>query len=246
MSLGTGWERKDGQVTHYIHIDYRSVVIGSHMESGHTDNASSCGYDAFLGGHFHDHIRNYFNDSVLNAVVESVKNAAQYPAFVQKNKLIEAAVEALEQIPLDPTIGNIFQAAATEKGSKNYGNMGGYKTEVHSRTRRITIERSSGMLIPADGGKPIPIEFPGHASGVVASQDHFFVVVNDDFVVVTPNGDIRPNEMTIFGSDIRIEHVYRRDDVVCFGYRWFDGSYPPGLLRYDIRKGVVGRWVAEK
>ncbi|MCP5099845.1 MAG: hypothetical protein GY943_30180 [Chloroflexi bacterium] len=49
----TYWENKQGNAIHYVHLTADGIVIGSHMGSGHTDNASSSDYAEFLNGRFH-------------------------------------------------------------------------------------------------------------------------------------------------------------------------------------------------
>ncbi len=97
MNLQTSWERKDGRITHYIHLNYLQVVVGSHAGSGHTDNASACGYDAFVDGRFHSHILTYFDEGVLTAVLAAVQAAQTYPPFIAKRNKTAVAHAFLEE-----------------------------------------------------------------------------------------------------------------------------------------------------
>ena len=82
MHLKTAWERKNGRFTDYVRLDYQQVVVGSHAGSGQTDNASACGYDEFLNGRFHAHIRTHFDEATLTAVIAAVESSQTHPPFV--------------------------------------------------------------------------------------------------------------------------------------------------------------------
>ena len=240
MSLQTIWERSDNTVTHYIRLDHSQVVVGSHSSSGQTDNASACSYDEFLNGRFHTHIITYFDQKVLSDVIDSVNAAESYAPFVAKREERHAANTLLGHIPMDDTLAELVNASDTEKGFRNYGNAGGYKTILRSDTVTLTVERNKGFVMSNDGGEPYPFTLPGHASSVVALRDHFYLVVSDDYAVITPQGVVLENELSLFGSFLRINAVFRYADTICYGYYWFRGDAPRGWLRYELGVGFNG------
>ena len=242
IRLKTNWERKQGRVTYYIQLDHHQVIIGEHVGSGHSDNASACSYTDFLKGRFQDHILSYFDQDVLNDVITAVLVAPDYGPYVDKRNTIAAAYTILKNIPLNPALADLPTDPNTEKGSKNYGNAGGYKTIVSSSTLTMTVERDQGFLAPNTGGEVIPFQLSGHASHAVALQDMFFLVVSDDYAIINAKGVLLPKEYNIFGSFLRINTVFRRQDMVCFGYAWFHGSHQNGWLQYQCGEGFIGRW----
>ena len=82
------------------------------------------------------------------------------------------------------------------------------------------------------------------------SNDHFFLLT-DDFVVISPEGKtiFTTNEpdrdKKLFGSTIRMGRVYKHKDKVFFSYRWFNNNYPRGIIKYELGKGLTGRWEME-
>ncbi len=241
MSLRTSWERQDDRITHYIRITHWQVIVGSHAGSGHTDNASACGYDEFVNGRFHSHILTYFDEGVLTAVLAAVQAAQTYPPFIAKRNKTAAAHAFLESIPIDPALADLPRQPDTENGATNYGNGRGYKTILRSDTVTLTVERSEGFVMPNKGGEKQAFSLPGHASSAVALHDHFYLVVSDAYAIITPDGTVMTQERSIFGTFLRINAVYRRGETICFGYFWLQGEHPRGWLRYVLGVGFNGR-----
>ena len=236
------WETKQDGVTHYIYIDYHQVIVGSHHGSGHTDNASTCSYNDFFDGKFHNHITQHFGSTTLSEVEAAVISALDYPPYQRQRGREDLALSILEQIPPAPWLAEIPKHPLTEKGYLNYGNAGGYKTVVESDTLKITIERDQGFLEPLNGGEQIHFQLVGHASDVIALHDHFFLNINSDYAVLAPNGQLLEKETNIFGDDLRIGQLFKNQETICFGYSWFDGVNPRGWLRYELGKGFTGHW----
>lgn len=248
MSLQTSWERQDGgpeqgPITHYIRINHWQVIVGSHAGSGHTDNASACEYEAFLNGRFHSHILTHFDEAVLTAVIAAVQNAQTYPPFIARRKKTAAAHAFLERVPIDPALADLPRHPDTENGFYNYGNGGGYKTILRSDSVTLTVERNEGFVVKNEGGEKRPFTLPGHASSAVALHDHFYLVVSDAYAIITPDGTVLTQERDTFGTFLRINAVYRREDTICFGYFWLQGEHPRGWLRYVLGVGFNGRYL---
>ncbi len=240
------WEKTKDKTTYYIRIDHFQVIVGKHQGSGHTDNAGVCSYADFLAGRFHAEITSAFDADILDEVIAAVKSADSDPIFSKKRRAERTLLDALNAIPLDATLAGLLQRPPTERGAPNYGNGGGYKTILKSDTLTLTFERDKGVLVPHAGGDPINMILPGHGSDVVALNDHFYIIISDDLVVVKPNGDIIKERGSIFGETLRISTVNRHEDVVYIAYRWFQNQHPRGWLRYEIGEGFTGRWVEVK
>ena len=237
------WEKQIDKTTHYVQINHLQIVFGSMQGSGHTDNAGTASHADFLAGRFQDDIRRIFGESVLRDVIASVRSVENDPIFAKKLRAEQTLLDALSAIPLDARLAGLLGVPPTEKGSLNYGNAGGYKTVLKSDSLTLTFERDAATLVPNIGGAPTNITLPGHGSSAVALHDHFYIVVNDNFVVVTPNGDVLKEDNAIFGETLRIKPVSRWDDVIVFAYRWFQNQHPRGWLVYELGEGFTGRWV---
>ncbi len=240
------WEKKKDKTTYYIRIDHFQIIVGEHQGSGHTDNAGVASYADFLAGHFQSDIRRVFGENVLDEVIAAVKSADDDPVFAKKRSAERSLLETLNGIPLDATLAGLLQDPPTERGALNYGNGGGYKTILKSDTLTLTFERDKGILTPNVGGDPITVTLPGHGSDAVTLNDHFYIIVSDDLVVVKPNGEIIKERGSLFGETLRITTVNRHEDVIYIAYRWFFGNHPRGWLRYEVDKGFTGRWVKIK
>ena len=237
------WEKKNNQTTHYIRIEHTQVIFGSTLGSGHTDNAASASHANFLAGRFQADIRDLFGESVLAEVIASVQTADTDPIISAQKKTERALLETLNAIPLDARLAGLVGNPAAENGALTYGNAGGYKTTLQSDTLTLTFERDKGILTPNTGGSPIDMTLPGHGSAAVTLYDHFYIIVNDALVIVTPTGDVIHPIPRIFGETLRIGHVYRHEDVIFIAYRWFYGNHPRGWLQVELDEGFIGRWV---
>ncbi len=240
------WEKQLDKTTHYIHIDHTSIVFGSTLGSGHTDNAASASYADFLDGRFHADIRHVFGETILEEVIAAVLNANTDPIFSTQNEKERALLETLNAIPLDARLARLVADPTVENGGLNYGNAGGYKTILKSDTLTLTYERDKGTLTPNAGGSPIDVSFPGHGSAAVALSDHFYIVVSDGLAILTPKGKVIQPGPRLFGETLRIGYIYRYENVIFFSYRWFYGNHPKGWLQVDVGKGFTGRWVSIK
>lgn len=72
--MKTMWrkERRTSKRVDYVNVYKTHVEVGCHFGSGHTDNAGTCSFDAFLGGRWHDEIKATFGDRVLEEVIATV------------------------------------------------------------------------------------------------------------------------------------------------------------------------------
>ena len=240
------WEKKIDQTTHYIHIDHVHVIFGSTLGSGHTDNAASISHAEFMEGRFHAEIRELFGENVLSEVLAAVQNADTDPLFSAQNNAERTLLETLNAIPLDARLAGLVGNPAVENGGLNYDNAGGYKTTLRSDTLTLTFKRDQGTLTPNTGGAPIDVTLPGHGSAAVALHDHFYIVVSDELVIITPTGTVIQPQPNIFGETLRIGYVYRHKDVVFVSYRWFYGNHAKGWLQVELGEGFTGRWVELK
>lgn len=237
------WEKKIEKTTHYIQINHFQVVFGSHQSSGQADHAGVAGYAEFLDGRFHASIREIFGENILQEVIGSVQTAENDPLFEKKHRRDRTLLDALSAIPLDARLAGLLRRPDLENGGLNYGNGGGYKTILPSDTLTLTFEQDRGVLLPNAGGASIDVILPGHGSAAVALHDHFYIVVNHDFLVVKQDGAVYQERNSIFGDTLRIGYVYRWAEMIFFSYRWFDGNHPKGWLRYELGEGFIGRWV---
>ncbi len=239
------WERKEGKNTHFIVVDHLKVTIGIEGEQRYVGGAASCSYTKFLAGRFHTQISNTFNEKILNEVIASVKNAENNPVFAKERRKIHPLQNALSTIPLDATLAGWVGHSDLERGSKNYGNAGHYKTILRSDTLTMTVEKQKGFLVPNQGGEKIDFTLSGNgfAASAIAYQDYFYLVFGSDYAIISPNGKVLKKELDIFGETLRINSVFQGDNVVFYAYSWFQSEYPRGWLRYEIGEGFTGRWV---
>jgi hypothetical protein len=246
--MKTSWETSEGNILYSIYISAFEVSVGDQYMPGGQYDGSSCTHEAFLQGGLHHLILNHFGSEVLAEVIKAVKAAQTHPPFQAKRNKLASLRAYLDRIPLDPPLAGLDQHPETVKGWFCYGNAGGYKTVVQSDTVTLTVEQAAGFVARNDGqGSPHVREFrfDGWAEEVVELRDHFYLVVSQDYAVVDPNGRILedPREhQGILGGDLRIQHVYRHKDIICFSYQWMRRQYPNGLLRYEVGKGFTGRW----
>lgn len=242
--MKTNWETGKGGLVYYVTVTAFELVAGSHAGSGHTDNAASCSHAEFLQGKLHDFVLANFGEAVLREVKTAVSAAATHPPFVAQHAQVAQLRTFLDQIPLDESLAGLDKHPETENGFRNYGNAGGYKTVVPSDNVVLTVERDSGDIGPKFGrrGPTFAVKLPGHASAVVAWQDHFFLVVSNSYTVLDPRGrHLHTSHQPDFGTLLRITNVYKRQERIFFAYRWFHQNYPDGFLQFQVGRGFTGR-----
>lgn len=257
--MKTSWEHKEGMHTEYIYVNYNEVVVGDHWGSGLTDNAGACSHEEFLTGRYQDLILERFGQEILDEVILAVKNANRNPEFQKKKKEILERKYFLDTIPLDESLKGLDKHPKTISGYMNYGNAGGYKTIVKSDNLTMFIESQDGYL-ESYKKKRIYFTLEGHCSGAVELHDYFYIVYNDNFAVISPTANIifdthnlkfdltkagfDPSNM-MFGYTVRISNVYRHKEIIFIRCRFFNNDYNPNLIKFDLKKGLCGRWEVE-
>ncbi len=157
-------------------------------------------------------------------------------------------LEYLLRLPEAPELARVHRAKETVNGYFNYGNAGGYKTELASDSRTIQFESTMGAVVTGDG-RTFPFQLPGHCSAVVERADHFYLIHSDQFAEISPEASIlfdsstAPATAGIFGGALRLKNCYRHQQTIFTAYWWVGGApYPGGLLRFDSGRGFTARW----
>ena len=243
--MKTSWETKDGKRTSYVHVETYKVIVGEHYGSGHIDNAGTCTHAEFLKGRYQDEILAAFGRTTLNEVIAAVENADKNPHFKATKDRVDRNLAYIMAVPEAPELERIHRHSETENGYFQYGNAGGYKTELESTNVTLFVESRDGFIADATGRRH-PFQLKGHCSAVVERLDHFFLIHSDHFAEIGPDGNILfdtrsgPTE-AIFGDDLRLKNCYRNEDTIFVAYWWFGGMHPDGLLRYESGAGFTGR-----
>lgn len=72
----SSWQiHRDGR-THYVDINDRDVVCGSHAGSELSDEAGGCTHEEFLGGQLQGDIRAVYGEETLKEIVAAVRARA--------------------------------------------------------------------------------------------------------------------------------------------------------------------------
>jgi len=256
-NLKTSWVKTDGRRTDYIDIHYNEVVVGNHYGSGMTDNAGTCSHEEFLAGRFQDLILNSFGQKILNEIIDVVKLAKEgkIPEFqMRKEKKLEKKF-FLESIPIDESLKDLDNQnihPETISGYSNYGNKGN-KSVIKSNKVKFVATKLKGY-IENEKGEKMQFKLQGYLSGVVELNDYFYITYDDNFAVISPEGEFIfdthnikfDKESPMFGYDVRISNVYRNGNMIFFKYSYFDRPYLDGLIKYDLKKGFIGRWEYKK
>ncbi|MBD3338804.1 MAG: hypothetical protein GF353_06840 [Candidatus Lokiarchaeota archaeon] len=244
------WERYKGRQHYYVYVTYKEVVVGHDYGTGMSDSAGACSHQDFLDGKFQGLIFERFGQDTLTEVIYAVNNTYKNPDHMEKRKEIARLKNYLDNIPPNPSLRNLINKGDTKNGFRNYGNAGGYKTIVFSDSCKIVYESSEGY-IELDNGERYIFTLLGHGSACVALDNHFYVI-DGDFNVISPKGKIvfstfrEDYKKRIFGSHLRIGNVFRYNDIIFFSYNWFNNDFSPGLIKYELNKGLVGQCDLEK
>lgn len=242
--MRTSWEAWRDGATRYAHITAESVVVGETSGSGNTDNATSCPHDAFLAGELHGLVRATLGDAALAEMLAAVRASRTDPADVARRRAAAALHKAFMAIPEDPALPRLHADGRTVPGA--YGNLGGHKTAVRSRTQTLTFDSLVGWLVPNDADSPRrEVRFASHASHAAAWDDWFCVCVAQDVVMVSPSGKVVPRVRTPrleIGATLRIASCARHPEAWILSYLWLgESGTSSGFLRYDRKRGIVGR-----
>ncbi len=248
VRVKTSWEKITGRKTEYLIITRVEVVIGHHYGTGQSDTAGACSHAEFLAGRFHGLIKDVFGGEVLKAAIDVVKGAKENPDFSSQQQEVEYLRSFLDAIPKDSSLCPLLSDPDLINGYFNYGNMGGCRTRVKSTTKTLEYESQEGFIESQDSpGARIGLNFPGHASSVVEMNDVFYLIQGGAFTVLSPVGQIlfttdEVDSRRIFGTFLRIGHVYRAGGRIFFSYHWlYEHDGPVGLIEYVLDKGIVCR-----
>ncbi len=252
--LKTSWEKKDGRLTEYVYVTYKEVVVGHNYGTGMSDMAGAASYKEFLNGRFQDLILETFGQKILDEVINVVKLSmkGKLPEFQNRKREVLEKRFFIETIPLDESLkdlDNLDKNPETISGYKAYGNAGGYKTIVKSDNLTLVVDSQKGYLEDRNG-KCIHFTLNGHCSGVVELEDYFYIIHSDNFAVISPQGEVIFDTWNIkfdptehmFGYGVRISNVFKNKKTIFFRYRFFNLDYPPGLIKFELKKGFTGRW----
>jgi hypothetical protein len=248
----TYWEKSKNNSVDFIQVNHNEVVIGSYIKtSSQGGGANSCSHEEFLNGKFHKHIKNYFRSKILNEVIDTVKNANKNPRFQKKIEKTNKRYDFIHSIPVDTGLKNLDKHTETVNGHDNYCNAGNYKTTIKSGN--VTLHtKINNNYIESKRGYKTKVEIPGICNSVVEKRDYFFVVSNHNFFVISPKGELiysTPDyddiDNCIFGTQVRIQRVYKNNEIIFFRYTWFSKEHASGFIKYEIDKGLTGRWEIE-
>ncbi|NHI92924.1 MAG: hypothetical protein EAX96_10520 [Candidatus Lokiarchaeota archaeon] len=249
--MKTSWEKREGKKINYLDVTRTEVVVGHHYGGGMSDIAGSCSHKEFLEGRFQNLILERFGEAVLKEALRAVKKASIYPPFLMQKKEIKQRLEFLEAISLDETLKKKYCEPDLINGFSNYGNQGQYKTLIKSDSVTLFYEGARGY-VQKISQQQVPIELPGHASAVIELNDYFYIVVDQNLVVLNPEGQIVYNStqehikenihVSIFGSYLRINNIFRWGETVFISYWWFNREFNDGLLKFELGKGFTRRY----
>ena len=245
----TSWEKDNGHSVDFIQITHLEVVLGTQMKfTSQGGGAKTCPHKDFLNGKFHQDIKKTHGDKILYEVILAVKNAHKNPLFQEQDKQTKIRHNFIYSIPYDSTLENLHKNPDAVNGSENYCNAGTYKTVLKSNRATLRTELNNNYIVDESNNKK-EIILPGLCESAVCCNDYFFVVSNFNFFVfnqvgeweyTTPAYDDFDN--CVFGTQVRIDRVYKNADRIFFRYSWFSNEYPSGLIEYKIGEGLCSRW----
>ena len=248
--MKTSWEKIKGPRTEYVDVTRNQVIVGHHYGTGMSDTAGSCSHQEFLEGRFQDLILERFGEIVLQEVIKTVRKASIYPPFLEQKKEIKQLRQYLDAIPIDLNLKKLNQNPNIINGFSFYGNNGGYKTIIESDTATLFFDSERGYI--EKGSERIRLELPGHGSAVVELHDLFYIIIDQNLVVINIKGRIAYNSTNehvkgnikeqIFGSYLRMNSVFRHEETIFVSYWWFNHEFNDGLLKFELGKGFTGRW----
>jgi hypothetical protein len=240
--IHTKWESKSCNETKYIQITATRLLVGSHSDSGQSDSAVSVTHEEFLEGKYQDLIRSNFGSTTLAEVIDSIHNVSEYPPFVKAIELNRSRRKFLGDLPQKPDLCLLLESTTAQRGCRNYGNAGGYKTVVQGGEGILTIESSHGSIHYPKDGTEYPLALNGHCSSAVGIHDHYYVVHSHDFAEISPRGEILfdTKDLTdsIFGPGFRLIRILEQDGTIAIHYAW-ESTF--GLLEYQPGKGFIAR-----
>ncbi|MBN2089871.1 hypothetical protein JW964_09660 [candidate division KSB1 bacterium] len=245
--MKTSWSKTEGKRTDYIHIQFDMVVVGNHSGTGLSDNPGACSHAEFLAGKYQDDILKHFGQPVLAEVIEAVLQSNENPEFKAKWQRINQIKKLIQEIPIDESLKDLHRHPETMSGSDAYGNRGNYLSYIESDTTSLTYEMSTGTLENKQTGEKIAINFSNNVTYCVELHDYYFFTSNDNFSVMSPQGQIifsteLPYNKAVFGRELRIQQVFRHQDIIFFLYYSMNSDiFPKGLIRYELDKGLTAR-----
>ncbi|MHA1293434.1 MAG: hypothetical protein ACTSR3_07880 [Candidatus Helarchaeota archaeon] len=237
-----------------VTITYGQVIVINWIEGGRSRFEKSCRHEEFLEGKMQLDIKQTFGDAVLKEVIENVKLAIQYPPFQKEKEKFLIRKFFLESIPEDRSLIKLEKDKETLSGFHNLERIRDEKVGLKSDS--ITFfDTNKGSYLKTKDNKEIKVEFKGILGSVVELNDFFYIVHSDNFCVVSPEGDIifdtyplklyptKPLDFEnhLFNFYFSIRNVYRNKNIIFFKYFWDKNYYPPGYVRYEVHRGLVGR-----
>jgi hypothetical protein len=266
-TLKTSWERKLRGVHYYVIINPSEVVIGSGF--GHTDNAVSCSFKEFVDGKYNDLVEQDFGSPVLAEVIKSATLAPHTREHHRNQAEIQQLRDYLDKIPFDQKLKQFTDNENySDNGNRYYGALKDYTTKSGTVFKMYTrLETKSAILIygptnisdgkkgkmtysaaylisKTDGTEKLVDVGISPADGI-SYRDTFYIESGSSFVVLNDRGQqLSKNEdRLVFGERLRITHVIRIGNDICFRYYWFSGEHPKGFLLFDEKKKTFSaRW----
>jgi len=253
--MKTSWERRDGSATHSVDIHPEEVVVATSYPNPHAGGGgASATHTGFLGGELWGTVLDLFGRSTLVEVLAYVKRAPTLPEFMEKRESLDARKAFVRSIPVDPRIKAALANPAIVDGFRNYGNRGGYVTEL----------RVGDLLFHAGGGvdyveevrarKRHRFDVPGTCTSVVGLGGRFYFTAWDNFWVVDGAGRLLYDTYSltdakgdrIFGEALRVDRVMSLGKAILVRAWWLATPMPRSCLRFDPDVlAFTGRWDEE-
>lgn len=253
--MKTYWETASGEGKHFIDINATEVVIGSTSGPAVTENATACTHEEFLKGMHHEMVREMFGLDTLKEIIACVKKAGTHEPFMDQRRRITDTLDFIREIPPDPGLQGLSEGGSVIDGSRIYGNAGGYNSELKTREWRFFVdcadpENITGTITELATGKTRTVTFPGIVTSAVELEGSLYISCNDNFEVISPEGDkvfdtalIRGSGgEPVFGSALRVSGTLRVGRAILVRCYWLAGESGGVILRYDpSEKRFIGR-----
>ncbi len=255
--MKTDWKKIIHKDVDWLEIDvtFSHIITRSFYEGGRSWFESTCTHKEFLDGKLQLGIKMDFGEDVLNEVIASVKEAPNYPPFQREKEKMLIRKFFLEQIPRDTSMKKILKHKDTEDGNLNLSNAGSGNILLKSDNFKLILE-FDGPCLENINGEKFPFKLKGYIQAVVELNDFFYIVHSNNFAVVSPEGEIISDTYFykldpklpldplnhLFDYRFSIDNVYKNKNMIFFRYIWDRNYYKPGLIKYELKLGLTGRW----